>query len=71
MAKKMTKTSGRAWKTGVSRVSKTDVSIRGYSLLELMGTLPFSAATYLLVRGEVPTPSQARIVDTVLCSILD
>jgi citryl-CoA lyase len=61
----------RAWTTAISKVEKTDVLVRGYSLLGLMGKLPFAAATYLLVRGEVPTKAQARVVDAVLCSILD
>lgn len=59
------------WTTAVSDVADADVFIRGYSLTELMGKLPFPAATYLLVRGEIPTPGQARMVDTMLCSILD
>jgi citrate synthase len=37
----------------------------------MLGRLPFSGATYLLIRGEIPTPGQARMVDAMLCSILD
>ena len=51
----------RAWTTAISKVERTDVFVRGYSLLGLMGKLPFAAATYLLVRGEVPTKAQARV----------
>jgi citrate synthase len=61
----------RAWTTSVSDIENANVFVRGYSLPELIGRLPFSAATYLLVRGRIPTPSQARVVDAVLCSILD
>ena len=59
------------WTTNVADVVDADVYIRGYSLAELMGRLPFAGATYLLVRGEIPTPGQARMVDAMLCSILD
>jgi citryl-CoA lyase len=59
------------WTTDVADVIESDVFIRGYSLAELTGRMPFSAATYLLIRGEIPTPGQARMVDAMLCSILD
>lgn len=59
------------WNTDVSDVADADVFIRGYSLTELMSKLPFAGATYLLIRGEIPTPGQSRMIDTILCSILD
>lgn len=59
------------WTTNVADVVDADVYIRGYSLAELMGRLPFAGATYLLIRGQIPTPGQARVVDSMLCSILD
>jgi citryl-CoA lyase len=59
------------WTTAVSDVEEADVFVRGYSLGELIGRIPFSAATFLLIRGRIPTPGEARIVDAMLCSILD
>lgn len=62
----------RYWTTHVSTVSDHKVSIRGYDLESLLGVgLPFTAATYLLVRGELPTPSQARVLDAALSAVLD
>lgn len=59
------------WTTEVADVADADVFLRGYSLTELMGELPFAGAAYLLIRGEIPTPGQARMLDMMLCSILD
>ncbi|CCM79982.1 MULTISPECIES: citryl-CoA lyase [Rhizobium] len=59
------------WVTGVSEISESDIFIRGYAMNELVGTVPFSAITYLLIRGELPTPGQARMMDVILSSILD
>ena len=59
------------WTTQVSDVEDADVYIRGYSLGELIGRIPFSAATYLLIRGKMPRPGEARMIDAMLCSILD
>jgi citryl-CoA lyase len=59
------------WTTKVSDVEDADVYVRGFSLGELIGKISFSAATYLLVRGELATPGQCRMMDAFLCSILD
>jgi citrate synthase len=59
------------WTTEVSDIEAADVYVRGYSLGDMIGRLPFSAATYLTIRGEIPTRGQARMVDAMLCSILD
>jgi citryl-CoA lyase len=59
------------WTTDVSDVEAADVYVRGYSLGDMIGRLPFSAATYLMIRGSIPTRGQSRMVDAMLCSILD
>jgi citryl-CoA lyase len=61
----------RYWRTSVSHVEAADVFIRGYGLGDLIGKLPFSAATFLLIRGRLPTPGEARVMDAMLCSVLD
>jgi citryl-CoA lyase len=67
----MTSEQHRYWKTSVSEVDAADVFIRGYNLGELIGTVSFASATYLLIRGVLPTPGQARMLDALLCSVLD
>ena len=59
------------WATSVSDVTAEDVYIRGYALQSLIGKLPFSAVVALLIRGKMPTPAEARMMDVILCSILD
>jgi citryl-CoA lyase len=59
------------WTSRVSAVTGEKVFIRGYDLEELIGDLPFTAATYLLIRGELPTPAQVRVLDGVLSAVLD
>jgi citrate synthase len=59
------------WTTSVSRVTDSKVYIRGFDLEEIIGRLPFSAAAYLLIRGRIPTPTEAELLDTVLSAILD
>jgi citrate synthase len=59
------------WKTAVSDVEASNVYIRGYGLDDLIGNLSFSAASFLLIRGTLPTPAQTRMMDAILCSVLD
>jgi citryl-CoA lyase len=59
------------WSSRVSEVTADKVLIRGYDLESLIGKLPFTAAVYLLIRGELPSPSQTRVLDGVLSAVLD
>jgi citrate synthase len=57
------------WKTSVSRVVPGKILIRGYPLEEMIEKLTYSEVVHVTVRGELPTPAQARTLDAVLCSI--
>lgn len=59
------------WKTAVSAVTPQEVMIRGYPMSGLVGRLPFAGIAYLLIRGEVPTLGEARMMDVLFSSILD
>jgi citrate synthase len=59
------------WTSRISDIASEDVYVRGYPLQTLMGRLSFSATAFLMIRGRVPTPGEARMMDVVLCSILD
>lgn len=67
----MSKSTPSHWVSAVSDVTAEDIFIRGYPMQSLVGRLPFSAISYLLIRGEIPTPGQARMMDVILSSILD
>lgn len=59
------------WPTAITRVAPNEVEIRGYAVDELMGRLGFTEAIYLLLRGELPTPSIARLFGAVLVASID
>jgi citrate synthase len=61
----------RSWRTGISDIEKSEVYIRGYGLSDLIGRLSFPSASFLLIRGQLPTPGEARMMDAILCSVLD
>ena len=59
------------WKTKVSKVSPHEILIRGYPLEELIGNLSFAEVMFLTLRGELPSEPEAKMLDALLCSIVD
>jgi len=59
------------WPTSLTRIAPNEIEIRGYPVDELMGRLMFSEGIYLLLRGELPTPSIGKLFTAVLLSSLD
>ncbi len=55
----------------MSQPSADKVLIRGYDLQQLIGNLSFTSAVFLLIRGDLPNPSQVRVLDGVLSAVLD
>lgn len=60
----------RYWQSRVSEVTDETVLVRGYPLEDLIGS-SFTSAIYLVIRGELPTASQSRVLDAILTAILD
>ncbi|WP_020133582.1 citryl-CoA lyase [Streptomyces sp. 351MFTsu5.1] len=58
------------WHSTVSEITPDTVFVRGYKLDELIG-LSFTSSTYLLIKGRLPTPQEARVLDAVLTGVLD
>lgn len=61
----------RHWETGLSYTSEDGITIRGYDLTELIGTIPFPSALYLLYTGRLPRPNIARLIDAVMVASID
>jgi citryl-CoA lyase len=62
--------SSKYWKTQVSAITPRTVNVRGYDLDELIG-LPFTVATFLLIKGRLPSPQETKVLDAVLTGVLD
>ncbi|MBI2159548.1 MAG: hypothetical protein HYU25_04005 [Candidatus Rokubacteria bacterium] len=59
------------WTTKIGWAEAGKILVRGYRAEELIRALTFAEATYLVIRGELPTRAQARALDAVLRSGLD
>lgn len=61
----------RAWQTGITQVEPNRILVRGYPVDELMGRVSFGQAVYLLLVGELPTPSIGRMMEALLVASID
>jgi citrate synthase len=60
-----------SWKTALTHIESNKVLVRGYPLDEMMGRVGFGDAIYLLLVGELPTPSVSRMISAILVSSVD
>ena len=60
----------RYWRTEVSAITPETVFVRGYKLDELIG-MSFTATTFLMIKGRLPSPAEAKVLDAVLTGVLD
>ncbi len=59
------------WATALTSIQPNRILVRGYPIDELMGRVTFGDSLYLLLTGELPSPSIARLVDAILVGFVD
>ena len=62
---------GEEWRTALTCIEPNKILLRGYPLDEVMGRLTFGEAIYLLLVGEIPSPSMGRLMEALLVSFID
>ena len=56
------------WRTRISEVKPNEIRIRGYDVLELIGSRSFGDVTFLLLSGDLPKGNEGRMMDALLVS---
>jgi citrate synthase len=59
------------WRTAITRIEPNSIALRGYAVDELMGRLSFAEAVFLILRGDLPTPTMGRLFNAALVSSID
>jgi citrate synthase len=62
---------GESWNTAVTSIAPNEIRVRGYRIDELMGTVPFGSAVYLILRGELPSTAVGRVIEALLVASID
>lgn len=59
------------WTTGVTKIEPNVVAVRGRNIADLMGSVSFGAAVYLILTGTLPDERTGRLLDAILVSSID
>ena len=59
------------WKTALTRIEPGKIHVRGYDITELMGNISYAQAVYLMLKGELPSEAEARMMEAILVSSID
>jgi len=62
---------GRWWSTSIIDIEPGRISVRGYPIQELIGALTFPQMIWLMVRGDLPSPEHARLLEATLVAAVD
>ncbi|MBN2502916.1 MAG: hypothetical protein JXB38_19205, partial [Anaerolineales bacterium] len=63
--------SENAWNTQITQIKPNEVRLHGYRIDELMGSITFTEGIYLALKGELPIPKVASLLDAMLVSSID
>jgi len=58
-------------KTNITYIAPGKICIKGYNIVELMGRKSFAEIVYLILKGELPTAAEGRMMDAILTSSID
>ncbi|KAK1182882.1 citryl-CoA lyase [Streptomyces sp. NBS 14/10] len=59
------------WSTAVSRIRPGEILLRGYPVEQLIGRTGFAEQIWLMLRGELPSPAQCRLLEAALVAAVD
>jgi citrate synthase len=59
------------WSTSIINMSPGEIEFRGYPIQDLIGRLSFAQMIWLMLRGDVPSTAQARLLEAALVASVD
>lgn len=63
--------SKKEWRTAITSNQDGKILIRGYNLDGLIGNKSYSEVCFLLLKGEMPTRNEAKMLDAIFVSCID
>lgn len=59
------------FKTSITKVERNRILTKGYRQNELIGRVPYGSVVYLLLKGELPSEEEGKMMDALLVSSVD
>ncbi|WP_456382346.1 citryl-CoA lyase [Persephonella sp.] len=61
----------KKWRTGISWHFGSEAYVRGYKLADLIGKLSFTEAIFLVLKGELPSEKERKMLDAIFVSLVE
>ncbi len=61
----------KQWETKITEIKEDEIRIHGYRLDELMGARSYGAMVFLMLKGELPSTDEGRMLEIMLVSCID
>lgn len=62
---------GTPWETKITDVSEGKLDVRGYNIADIIGKLTFAETIYLILKGELPSEKETRMMEALLTASID
>lgn len=59
------------WTTDIIDMAPGQIRLRGHPIEELIGNVTFPQMIWLMTRGDLPTPEQAKLLECALVAAVD
>jgi len=59
------------WTTSITKTAAGELRVRGYAITDMIARLTFAQTVFLILRGELPTAAEARMMEGLLVSSVD
>lgn len=59
------------WQTTITKTGAGELRVRGYEITEMIRGLSFAQTVFLILKGELPTKAEARMMEGLLVSSID
>ncbi|WP_313392176.1 citryl-CoA lyase [Sphingobium yanoikuyae] len=59
------------WSTAISNIAPGNIAFRGYAIQDLIGRVSFPAMIWMMLRGDLPTPRQAELLEAAMVASVD
>jgi citrate synthase len=63
--------SNNSWQTSITEIGPGKIQVRGYDIADLMQKCSFAETVFLILKGELPTKAETRMMEAILVSSID
>ncbi|HDS00716.1 MAG TPA: citryl-CoA lyase, partial [candidate division Zixibacteria bacterium] len=60
-----------SWKTSITDIGPGKIRVRGFDVPDLMENASFAEVVFLVLKGELPSEPEARMMEAILVSSVD